>query len=91
MNLRRYIELIAKIGYIGRPLKDLETELSREWRVSMKTVWYYINQLKNEGLVKYSRNGRRGPIWVMPTPKLKEIIAELEKGWSPELMKRYVK
>ncbi len=91
MNLRRYMQLIAEIGYTGRPLKDLETELSREWGVSTKAIWYYINQLKQEGLVKYSRAWRRGPITVVPTPKLKEMVAELEKGWSPEIMKRYVK
>jgi hypothetical protein len=38
MNLRRYVQIISRIGYVGRPLKDLEMELSREWGVSTKTV-----------------------------------------------------
>ena len=91
MNIRRYMELIARIGYTGAPLKKLETELSQEWGVSVKTIWYYINQLKKEGLVRYRRDWRRGPIWIVPTPELKEMIAEIEKNWAPEWMKRYVK
>ncbi len=91
MNLRRYLELIAKIGYVGKPLRKLEDELSSEWGVSRKTIWYYINQLKREGLIKYSREWRRGPIAIVPTPQLKKIMAELEKEWSPALLKRYVK
>ena len=91
MNIRRYMELIARIGYTGAPLKNLETELSQEWGVSVKTIWYYINQLKKEGLVRYRRDWRRGPIWIVPTPQLKELVAELEKGWNPEYLRRYVR
>ena len=53
-NFRRYIQLIAEIGYVGRPLKDLETELSRERGVSTKTIWYYI----------ISRSGKTGKVFV---------------------------
>ncbi len=91
MNIRRYLEIIAYIGYVGRPLKEVEDELSERWGVSRKTIWYYINQLKREGLVKYSREWRRGPIWVMPTPALKVMVAAIEKEWEPSILKRYVK
>ena len=91
MELRRYLEIIATIGYVGKPLRTLETELSQKWGITTKAVWFYINKLRKEGLVKYQREWKRGPIRVVPTPELKEIIANIEKEWSPTLMKRYVK
>ena len=81
MNIRRYWEIIIRVGYVGAPLKRLETELAKEWGCSRKTVWYYVNQLRNEGLLKYRREWKRGPIWVVPTPELRELVARLAKTW----------
>ncbi len=97
MNIRRYLELLAYIGYIGRPLKEVEDEFHKRWGVSRKMVWVYIQHLKREGLVRNKREtwreGRRwrSKIWVEPTPELKRIMAEVEANFYPSMMRRYLR
>jgi len=81
MFFERYLELIAEIGYVGKPLKSLETELSERWGVSVRAVYYMIIKLRKEGLVRFRRYGRSKAIEVVPTAKLKKIMARIEEEW----------
>ena len=81
MFFERYLELIAEIGYVGKPLKKLETELSQRWGVSVRAVYYMINKLRREGLVRFRRYGKSKSIEVVPTAKLKKIMVRVEEKW----------
>lgn len=81
MFFERYLELIAEIGYVGKPLRTLETELSQRWGVSIRAVYYMINKLRKEDLVRFRRYGRSKSIEVVPTAKLRKIMATIQEKW----------
>lgn len=95
MNLERYLQLIAWIGYVGAPLEKLETRMMEEWGIAKNTAWDYVNRLIKEGLVKRKREvwkeGRRWrrKIWIVPTSKLKRILADMQESWDFVNLKRY--
>lgn len=68
------VKYVAKRTLV--PLKELETYISTQHGVSIKTAYYHIKKLVDRGVLRYRRSSDRR-IYVEVSPSFVAYIAEL--------------
>lgn len=72
------LDIIAKVGRVGKPLREVEDYLINKYGMSKQMAAYWMRKLKNAGWIRYRRPFRTSKkIWVEPRRPLIHFIVSL--------------